>query len=216
MLSLPQVYVELGELQRALEIAEQALAIATEHGFPLNYTYASMHRGHARARLGQLNEGIAEMQENFARLRAIGTEMSLNGYSVDLAEVMGLAGCIEEGLAIVTEAILRAEKSGECYFEAESHRVKGDLLVQAAGQSAAVPSLGAGAEASYQRALEVARRRGALTHELRAAMGLSRLWQQQSKHAEAHELLANVYERFTEGFDSPDLKSARALLDELS
>ncbi len=214
MLSLPQAYVELGEPQRALEIAEQALAIATDHGFPLNHAYASMHRGHARARLGQLKEGIAEIQENFVRLRAIGTEMSLNGYSVDLAEVMGLAGRIEEGLAIVTEAILRAEKSGECYFEAESHRVKGDLLVQAAGQSAAAPSLGAEAEASYQRALEISRQRGALTHELRAAMGLSRLWRQQSKRAEARELLADVYERFTEGFDSPDLKRARALLDE--
>jgi predicted ATPase/predicted Ser/Thr protein kinase len=216
MLSLPQVYVELGEPQRALEIAEQALAIATDHGFPLNHAYASMHRGHARARLGQSKEGIAEIQENFVRLRAIGTEMSLNGYSVDLAEVMGLAGRIEEGLAIVTEAIIRAEKSGECYFEAESHRVKGDLLVQAKGQSVAAPSLSSEAEASYQLALEVARRRGALTHELRAAMGLSRLWRQQSKHAEAHELLAHVYERFTEGFDCPDLKSARALLDELS
>lgn len=216
LLSLPQVCVELGEPQRALEIAEQALAIATDHGFPLNYAYASMHRGYARARLGQLTEGIAEIQENFVRLRAIGTEMSMNGYSVDLAEIMGLAGRIEEGLAIVTEAILRAEKSGECYFEAESHRVKGDLSVQAAGQSAAEPSLVVEAEASYQRALEIARRRGALTHELRAAMGLSRLWRQQSKRAEAHELLANVYERFTEGFDSPDLKNARELLDELS
>ncbi len=215
MLSLPQICVELGEPQPALEIAEQALAIATDHGFPLNHAYASMHRGYARARLGQLTEGIAEIQENFVRLRAIGTEMSMNGYSVDLAEVMGLAGRIEEGLAVVTEAILRAEKSGECYFEAESHRVKGDLLVQAAGQSAASPSLCAEAEASYQLALDVARRRGALTHELRAAMGLSRLWRRQGKRAEAHELLANVYERFTEGFDCPDLKIARALLDTL-
>lgn len=216
MLSPPQVCVELGEPQRALEIAEQAIAIATDHGFPLNHAYASMNRGYARARLGRLTEGIAEMQENFARLRAIGTEMSLNGYSVDLAEVMGLAGRIEEGLAVVTEAILRAEKSGECYFEAESHRMKGDLLVQAAGQSTAAAALCAEAEASYQQALDFARRRGALTHELRAATGLSRLWRQQGKRAEAHELLANVYERFTEGFGVPDLKRARALLDELS
>ena len=90
----------------------------------------------------------------------------------------------------------------------------GVALVEA-GHSAAPPSLGAEAEASYQRALDVARRRGALTHELRAAMGLSSLWRQQGKRAEARELLANVYERFTEGFDCPDLKSARVLLDAL-
>ncbi|MBS1787806.1 MAG: protein kinase [Acidobacteria bacterium] len=227
LLSLPQIYIELGEPQNAQQIAEEAVFIATEHGFPLNYAYASLHRGYASARQGRLTDGIAEMQQNFERLRAIGTEMSLNGYSVDLAEVLGLAGRIEEGLAVVNEAIVRASKSGECYFEAESYRVKADLLVQqAAGQLDRASSTDSGiadaqsilneAATNYQQAITLAHRRGTLLHELRATVGLCRVWQRQEKSGQARTLLTEVYRRFTEGFDTPDLQCAKALLDQIS
>jgi predicted ATPase len=122
------------------------------------------------------------------------------------------AGQLDEGLRLVTEALERVQQSGEREWEAELYRLKGELLVHAAGsvQHAALT-----AEACFQQALAVARRQQAKAFELRAALSLSRLWQQQGKRDAARELLAPIYHWFTEGFDTADLQEARALLDEL-
>jgi predicted ATPase len=127
-----------------------------------------------------------------------------------LAELHGKAGQAEEGLALIAEALEFVAKTGERVAEAWVHRVKGELLL------AREPSDAAGAEASFREALEVARRQSAKSYELGAATSLARLWQQQGRQKEARELLAPVYDWFTEGFDTQDLKDAKQLLEQLA
>ena len=136
--------------------------------------------------------------------------MGLSWLLANLARAHRKAGQAEEALPVVAEAMEFVTKTGECMGEAELHRVKGELLL------ARTPSDQAGAESSFRRALDVARRQKAKSYELRAAMSLARLWQQQGRNQEARDLLAPVYGWFTEGFDTRDLKEAKALLDELA
>jgi predicted ATPase len=110
---------------------------------------------------------------------------------------------------VLTEALTIAHNTGERFWEAELHRRKGELLLKQAVRGE--PE----AEACFHQALDVARRQEAKSLELRAAMSLARLRQQQGKHAEAYDLLAPIYGWFTEGFDTADLKDAKALLDAL-
>jgi predicted ATPase len=111
-------------------------------------------------------------------------------------------------LTTLREALTLVETTGERYYEAELHRLQGELLLQAAPDVAR-------AEACFQQALDIARRQQAKSLELRAAMSLGRLWQQQGKHQDAYDLLAPVYGWFTEGFDTADLQEAKAILNEL-
>src|SRR5262249_55617955 len=115
----------------------------------------------------------------------------------------------EAGLTALAEALTRAETTGERWYESEIYRLKGELLLQ---QNAANQ---AEAETCFQQAITVAQNQQAKSGELRAATSLARLWQQQGKRQEAHDLLASVYNWFTEGFDTADLKDAKALLDAL-
>jgi predicted ATPase len=127
-----------------------------------------------------------------------------------LAAVHRSLGQPEAGLTALREALALVEKTGERYYAAELHRLQGELLLQHATPE--VPH----AEACFQQALAIARRQQAKSLELRAAMSLSRLWQQQGKRDEAQGLLAPIYGWFTEGFDTADLQEARALLEELA
>ena len=129
-----------------------------------------------------------------------------------LAEVYDHLGHTEEGLQALAEAHTLVEQHEERWWEAEVCRLQGVLLLHA---ECGVQSAALAAEECFQRALDVARRQEAKSLELRAAMSLSRLWQQQGKRAEARELLAPVYGWFTEGFDTADLQEAKALLEEL-
>jgi predicted ATPase len=126
-----------------------------------------------------------------------------------MAEACGRGGEIADGLSILTEELGRASKSGERFYEAELYRINGELLLK---QSVADEQQ---AEACFQNALKVARGQSAKSLELRAAMSLSRLWQRQGKKTEARRLLAEIYGWFTEGFDTADLKAAKALLEDL-
>ena len=127
-----------------------------------------------------------------------------------LAEVADHLGHPEDGLQALAEAYTLMEQHEERWWEAEVHRLRGVLLLRQPGTPQAE------AETWLQRALDVARRQEAKSLELRAAMSLSRLWQQQGKQAAARELLAPIYGWFTEGFDTADLLEAKALLDELA
>jgi predicted ATPase len=128
-------------------------------------------------------------------------------------------GATEEGLRVLAEALAAVQKTGECIWGAELHRLKGELVLQARRQS---PGSGDGlahaaeAEACLHQALAVARRQQTRALELRAAMSLARLWQQQGKRTTAYELLAPIYHWFTEGFDTADLQQAKALLQALA
>ena len=116
-------------------------------------------------------------------------------------------------LNTLTEALTLVDKAGQRYYEAELHRLRGELLLNA---ECGVQSAALTLEECFQKALDVARRQQAKSWELRAATSLARLWQQQDKRQEAYELLAPVYGWFTEGFDTADLIDAKALLNELS
>ena len=201
---------------------EAFLTLATEHGFPYFMAWGAILRGWVLAAQGQAEEGIAQIRQGLAAYRATGAE-SFRPYMLALlAEAYGRAGQAEEGLAVVAEALAAVHTTGERWWEAELHRLQGELLlIQGTGRDSSrtaptEPSMMAEAEACFQQALDVARRQEAKSLELRAAMSLSRLWQRQGKRHEARELLAEVYGWFTEGFETADLQEAKTLLAELS
>ncbi len=158
----------------------------------------------------QLQEGIAGMRSVLEDNRASGVGLGNSWLFAHLAGAHKKAGRVEEGLAVVAEGMAFVTKTGERMMEAELHRVKGDLLL------ALTTSDQAGAETAFRDALELARRQSGKLWELRAATSLARIWQQHGRKKEARELLAPVYDWFTEGFDTSNLKEAKALLDELT
>jgi TOMM system kinase/cyclase fusion protein len=205
---------ELHQLRReghaAQERAEAEIALCTEQGFALYLARTTILRGWALAEQGQSTEGIAQMRQGIAAWRATGAELQRPYYLSLLAEAYGQAGQAEEGLCVLTEALAVVHSTGERVYEAELHRLKGELLLALSLDNHVE------AEACFQQSLAVARHQEAKSLELRAAMGLSRLWQEQGKQADAQALLAPVYSWFTEGFDTADLQGAKALLEELS
>ena len=152
---------------------------------------------------------MAQVRQGIAAWRATGAALFVPYFCTLLAEVAAHLGHTEDGLQALAEAHTLVEQQEERWWEAEIYRLRGVLLLRQPGTPQAE------AEAWLQRALDVARRQEAKSLELRAAMSLSRLWQQQGKHAEAYELLAPIYGWFTEGFDTADLQEAKALLKEL-
>jgi class 3 adenylate cyclase/predicted ATPase len=192
------------------EQAETAVALSTEQGFPQWAAMGTSLRGWALAMQGQGEEGVAQVRQEIAAWRAIGSVLHLPYLCTSLADVCDHLGHPADGLQALTEAHTLLEQHDERYWEAEVHRLRGVLLLQQPGTPQAE------AETWLQRALDVARRQEAKSLELRAARSLSRLWQQQGKQAEARALLAPVYAWFTEGFDTADLQEARALLNALA
>jgi predicted ATPase len=188
--------------------SEELVRLANEKGIPTWLGQGTCFRGGALAMLGQVQEGIAQMREGMAAMQSEGVRCYLPGVLRSLAEAQAKAGHPEEALTTLAEALALVEETDERYFEAELYRLKGELLL-AQGDDA-------GAEASLQKAVEVARRQQARSWELRATTSLCRLWGRQGKREEAHHLLVEIYGWFSEGFDTPDLEEARAVLEELS
>jgi predicted ATPase len=184
-------------------------AIAAEQGFAQRVAGNTILQGWALSMQGQVAEGIPQITQGIAAFRATGAEAWCHYWLGLLAEASGKAGQSEPGLTYLAEALTLVEQNGECFYEAELHRLKGELLLQQP-----LPAVHQ-ALTCFHQALEVARRQETKLLELRAAMSLSRLWQQQGNCAEAHELLASVYGWFTEGFDTADLQDAKTLLEEL-
>ena len=153
---------------------------------------------------------MAQMHQGLEAILATGQTLTRPLCLVLLAEAAGQVGQVEEGLRLLAEALAAFEASGRGDGLAEAYRLQGELLLRQATPDAAQ------AEACFQQALAIARRQQAKSWELRAAISLSRLWQQQGKREEAHELLAPIYGWFTEGFDTADLQEAKALLNELA
>jgi DNA-binding winged helix-turn-helix (wHTH) protein/predicted ATPase/Cdc6-like AAA superfamily ATPase len=220
------------------ERAEAAIRLSTEHGFPLWSAGATMARGWALVKQGIPEEGIAQIHEGLGAWKATGAEIGQPSWLAQLAEAYERIGQVEEGLTVLTEALAVTNKNEERWWEAELYRLKGELLLQSKVQSprskvqgpksdlrklrlgtkklqAAMADLEVEAERAFQTALSVSRRQQAKSLELRAAMSLARLWQRQGKYAEAQQVLSEVYHWFTEGFDTADLREAKALLDEL-
>jgi predicted ATPase/class 3 adenylate cyclase len=190
--------------------AEALLTLATAQGFPLFVGNGAFLRGWALAMQGQGVAGIAQMRQGLAASSATGQTVMRPSSLIQLAEVVGQAGQVEEGLHLLTEALAIMEENGQGNMLTEAYRLQGELLLRQATPDAAQ------AEACFQQALTIARHQQAKSFELRAAMSLAHLWQQQSKRAEARALLAPVYGWFTEGFDTTDLQDAKALLEALA
>jgi class 3 adenylate cyclase/predicted ATPase len=197
----------------AQEYAEAVIALCTEHGFPISLAQGTIMRGWALAEQGQKEEGIAQIRHGLVAWRATGAEASRPLFLALLAEAYGKVGQVEEGLSALSEALTLVNITGECSRESELYRLKGELTLQSSVQS--LESRVKEAEACFQKAIEIARRQQAKSLELRAVMGLSRLRKEQGKKAEARQMLAEIYGWFTEGFDTADLKEAKALLKEL-
>jgi predicted ATPase len=196
------------EWSAALVHAEAALALVNEHGFGHYTEEVTFRRGCALAAQGQYAEGIAQMQQALTATRGMVGELSQLTF---LAAAYGASGQAEAGLPLLDAALAQANRTGALYYEAEVHRLKGELLLNAECRVRRAEL----AEASFQQALAIARGQQAKAWELRAATSLARLWQQQGKRDAARELLAPVYGWFTEGFDTADQQDARALLEEL-
>jgi len=214
------------EGQAAQERAEALISLATEQGFPSWVAWGTALRGWALAEQGQEEEGIAQVRWGMAAWQDAGAEVGRTHYLALLVEAYGKAGQAEKGLAALADALALVEKTGDRRWEAEVYRLKGQLTLQKwaviSGQFSVTdprPLLSdpqGEAEACFLKAIEVACRQQAKSLELRAVMSLSRLWQQQGKKDEARHLLAEIYNWFTEGFDTADLQEAKALLESLS
>jgi predicted ATPase len=188
--------------------ATDAKRLASEHGFAQWLAMASAIHGWALAMQGQSEQGIAELRQG---IDAEQNQKSFQPYLLGLlAEAYGESGHAEKGLPPLAEAIDLMDTLGLRIYGAELHLLKGKLLLKQA-----VPNISE-AETCFHDALERARAQQAKAWELRAATSLARLWQSQNKRQEAYDLLAPVYEWFTEGFDTADLQEAKALLAELS
>ena len=188
--------------------ADEMFNLGNDHGFPMWTGWALSYRGQWSTMVGEASEGVRLITEALAIKRAAGAVISDPVFLTFLAGAFFKLGQPGDGLSRLHEAAQFIENTDERYYEAEVYRLKADLLRMTGEQAAA--------EQSYRKALALADRQNAKAHQLRAAMSMARLWRDQGKRDEARELLAPVYGWFTEGFDTLDLKEAKALLDELS
>ena len=195
---------------RAAQVrAEEGLALCTEQGFDVYGTWCLLPRGWAVAHQNKLEEGVAYIRKAVAGRRTLGPTAALPWpwFLALLGEAYGSVGQFDEGLRTLEEALWLAQHNEEHLYEAEVYRLKNELLL---GQGA---SDTAEAEDCFQRALAVADCQQAKSWQLRAAISLGRLWEQQGKRHDARELLAPIYSWFTEGLDTADLQDAKTLLE---
>jgi len=215
-LAFAKVYVGFlhqfrGDVSAAQENAESVIALCTEYGLTNWLALATMFRGWAMAEQGRTQEGIAQIQEALANTRATGWSENYQPYCLSLlAEACGEAGRLDEGLSALTEALASADEHENRYYESEVHRLKGELLLKQDDSNAAE------ARNCFERAVEIARKQSAKSLELRATRSLAQLLAKQGRRDEARMMLAEIYNWFAEGFDTADLKEAKALLEELS
>ena len=197
----------VGDNAALSEPAAQLVALAIEQGFPQWRALGTIYRGWANVKSGDVAEGMALLRSGSTASRAAGAELWAPSHIALLAAACETAGRIEEALALLDDALQIVERTGGLWLAAELNRCKGQLLLRQGHSEAA--------EELYRKALSIAGEQEAKLWELRAAMSLARLRRDQGRPVEARDLLAPVYGWFTEGFDTPDLKDAKALLDEL-
>jgi predicted ATPase len=190
------------------ERANQLAAVATEQGFPVWEAQGTIYRGWVKVKHGHVAKGISLLRSGASAYRSTEAETIVPYFLSLLARACETAGQIDEAMNQLNDALQIAERTGERWLEAELYRQKGELVLQQGNSERA--------EAFYCKALCIARKQGAKMWELRTAASLARLRRDQGRRAEASDLLAQVYGWFTEGFNTPDLKEARALFDELS
>jgi predicted ATPase len=185
----------------------QLITVAADQGFAYWRAVGTIFRGQLKVKNGDVAGGLPLLRDGSAAYRATGAEVWIPYFIGLLAEACEIAGQIEEALNLLGKASQIADRTGEHWFTAELNRHKGQLLLRQGHSEAA--------EELYRKALSIAEEQEAKLWQLRAAASLARLRRDQGRPAEARDLLAPVYGWFTEGFDTPDLKEAKALLDQL-
>jgi predicted ATPase len=217
----------LREARTVQQRAEALIMLSDEQGLVLS-PWGIIPQGWALSMQGQAEEGIKQIQQGLTALRATGAELVRPYHLARLAEAYEKTGPVENGLTALAEALACVDKTGERMYEAELYRLKGTLTLQQQFRVRSSefgvtnpqpltsnPHAEAEAEACFHKAIEVARKQQAKSFELRATTSLARLWQQRGKTAAARQVLAEIYNWFTEGFDTVDLQEAKALLAEL-
>jgi hypothetical protein len=219
--SLTYAYMWTGQLhwlrnepQAAQQMGEAAMQLATEQEVPLWWACGAYCRGIALIRQGEVAAGIDQIQAGLHTWRSTGATAGVTYFLIGLAEGYGKIGQAATGLTLLAEALADAGESQ--VWAAEMHRLHGELLLMQGGDQGSSPiSLSAAAETWFCQAIEIARQQEAKSFELRATVSLCRLWQAQGKGMEARQRLGEIYSWFTEGFATPDLIEAKALLEEL-
>ncbi len=208
-LALRARLLTLGGDRAALDqCAGQLIAVASGQGFPLYRALGTIYRGWAKVLGGDVAEGISLLRSGATAYSATGADTRISFHIAMLAKACEIAGQVEEASSLSDDALQIAETIGERWFAAELYRHKGQLLLRQERSQAA--------EEFYRKALAIAEEQGAKLWELRSTVSLARLRRDQGRRAEARDLLAPVYGLFTEGFDTRDLKDAKALLGALS
>jgi predicted ATPase len=200
-----------GDLAAVEHYVEMLLDASTRHALALFRAWSRCHQAVLVIRRGDLVTGLQLLRAGLDELGEARSALRFLAFLSEMAEALGRAGQIADGLATIEEAMERSERTEERWVTAELLRIKGELLLLQGAPGAA-----AAAEDHFQQALDWARRQGALSWELRAATSLARLLRDRARSEEAYELLAAVYDRFTEGFATADLRAAKALIDDLS
>ncbi len=207
-LSACSLIVYLRDPEAMLENAKAILKVAEDQQLPSFLAWGKIYAGIAHSLQGQDETGITEIKNGLADYLASGTHSSLGQYLSFLAEIYARAGDYEQALATIQDAFGAAPEE-EMHFP-ELHRVRADILLKQSDPDVEV------VENEYREAIDASQKCGSLTQELRAVTRLGRLLQPQGRVREAHALLAPLFAKFTEGFDTQDLQEAKTLLDELS
>ncbi|HII86097.1 TPA: AAA family ATPase [Candidatus Bathyarchaeota archaeon] len=197
------------DVQSLQELTQEWITLSTKYGFNMWIGISKIFWGWSLVEKGQKMEGIAEMQQGLEAYLATGAVAFQSNFFAMLAEAYGKVGKIQEGLSTLDKGIAYVKMTGERFYEAEIHRLKGELLLAQGSDEA-------GVEEQYDKAIDVARRQGVKSLELRAVTGLTRLWQKQGKREEGRRMLQEIYGWFTEGLDTVDLIEAKTLLEELA
>ena len=198
-----------GDVDAARRAVQAVVDISREYGLAFFSVTGAASNACALARIGDLQTGAAGIREALAKCAEQGIKLLTTIHRGLLAELEAEAQDVEAALARIDEALALAAETGEHWTDAFLYRVRGEILLKRN------PVNVAAAEEAFLTAIAVAQQQKAKSFELRAAMSMARLWRDQGKRDEARELLAPVYGWFTEGFDTIDLKEAKALLDEL-
>jgi predicted ATPase len=210
------------EQRTAQEHAEAVIAISIEHGLVMYQAMATIMAGWSLIDEGRLEQAIEQIRAGLVALQSTGTELVRPHFLALLADALGTASLPDEGLRVLDEAVDLVHHTQEAYYLAELHRLKGELLLvhssNFSGDTAVDEKATAVAkvEECFLDAIRIAKQQKAKSWELRASMSLARLYQQQNKRKEGRALLLEIYDTFHEGFETADLREAKALLDELS
>jgi predicted ATPase len=199
----------LREAQWVQTYSEEMTALCMKYGFSQYLATGMMYKGWLLARQGDWAEGITQIRQYLAAQMDAGRRINMSYDLALLSEAYSMAGEYTKALATLHESLAIVEQTGECFWQAEALRLKGEVLL---AHGAPVHEV----ESCYLHAVKIARRQNAKSLDLRAVMSLARLWQNQNKQTAAQQMLSANYGWFTEGFDTPDLQEAHALLEALS